>query len=156
MQSAPYTVSSLNREIRNLVESSFRSIWVTGEISNLARPSSGHMYFSLKEENSVIRCAWFRNRQLRSTAHPQDGMQVTVRAQVSFYEARGELQLIVEYMEEAGEGLLRRQFEELKKKLDGEGLFSPDRKQSLPETPGRIGLITSPTGAAVRDILTKT
>ena len=154
MQSAPYTVSSLNREIRNLVESSFRSIWVVGEISNLARPSSGHMYFSLKEENSVIRCAWFRNRQLRSPAQPEDGMQVTIRAQVSFYEARGELQLIVEYMEEAGEGLLRRQFEELKKKLDSEGLFSPDRKRPLPEFPGRIGLVTSLTGAAVRDVLT--
>ena len=122
MDSTPYTVSGLNREIRNLLEASYRSIWVTGEIGNLARPASGHLYFSLKEGKSVIRCAWFRNRQLRTAVQPEEGMQILVRAQVSYYEARGELQLIVEYAEEAGEGLLRRQFEELKKKLMGQFL----------------------------------
>ena len=149
-----FTVSSLNREARRLIESNFGVIWVEGEISNLARPSSGHMYWSLKDDNAQVRCAMFRQANRLLSFSPGNGQQVLARARVSLYETRGEFQLILDYLEEAGEGLLRRRFEELKRKLAAEGLFDDDRKKPLPPLPRRIGVVTSPTGAAVRDILT--
>src|SRR5262249_38754318 len=126
------TVSGLNREARLAVEGTFGVIWVEGEVSNLSRPSSGHLYWSLKDANAQIRCAMFRlsNRELGFEL--ANGQQILVRARVSIYEARGEYQLIVEYAEEAGEGLLRRRFDELKRKLAAEGLFDPARKIKPP------------------------
>ncbi len=148
-----YTVSRLNLEVRSLIESSYPPIWVEGEISNLARPRSGHIYFSLKDDSCQVRCAMFRmaNRQLEFD--PEDGMQVLANARVSLYPERGEFQLIVQYMEEAGAGALRRAFEALKQRLAAEGLFDEDKKHPLPEFPETIGVVTSPTGAALRDIL---
>jgi len=148
-----YSVSRLNREVRRLLEQGFARIWLEGELSNIARPSSGHLYFTLKDRNAQIRGALFRNRNQALRFRPDEGMQVLVRARVSLYEPRGDYQLIVEHMEEAGDGALRRAFEELKQKLAAEGLFAEDRKQPLPALPQRIGVITSPTGAAVRDVL---
>ena len=148
-----YSVSRLNREVRLLLSSSFPLLWVEGELSNLARPKSGHLYFTLKDNDAQVRCAMFRNRNLHLDFAPEDGMQVLVRAQVCLYEARGEFQLSVEHMEQAGSGALQRAFERLKQKLAAEGLFDPERKQDLPNFPNRLGVITSPTGAAIRDIL---
>jgi exodeoxyribonuclease VII large subunit len=148
-----YTVSELNQAAKLALEDCLGTVWITGEISNLARPGSGHLYFSLKDADAQVRSAMFRgaNRSLRFV--PQNGVQVILRARASVYQARGDYQLIVEHMEPAGEGLLRRQFEELKARLADEGLFEEAHKSPLPELPARIGLITSPTGAAVRDIL---
>lgn len=148
-----YTVSRLNAEARAVLEGSFPLIWVEGEISNLARPSSGHWYFSLKDAGAQVRCAMFRQRNLLLRFKPQDGMHVLIRARVSLYEGRGEFQLIAEHMEEAGAGALQRAFEMLKQRLAAEGLFDPARKRPLPRLPHRIGVVTSPTGAAIHDIL---
>ncbi|MDH3805338.1 MAG: exodeoxyribonuclease VII large subunit [Gammaproteobacteria bacterium] len=147
------TVSQLNRQVKTLLEKGLARLWVEGEISNLARPASGHVYFSLKDKSAQIRAAFFRQRQRGPTIGLKDGDQVLVFGRVSIYEARGDYQLIVEQVEPAGEGALKRQFEVLKKKLAAEGLFDEDRKQHLPALPGRIGVITSPSGAAIRDIL---
>ncbi len=147
------TVSRLNRAARELLETGLPHVWVDAEISNLARPGSGHLYFTLKDESAQVRCAMFRGQNRRLTFEPEDGQQVLVSARVSIYEPRGSYQLIVEHMEEAGEGLLRRRFDALKAQLDKEGLFDPALKRELPTLPGRIGIVTSPTGAAVRDIL---
>ena len=149
-----YTVSRLNREAKLLLEGSFPLIWLEGEISNLARPTSGHLYFCLKDAQAHVRCALFRGQTRGLSVAPRDGMHVVVRARISLYEARGEFQLIVEHLEEAGEGKLRRAFEALKARLAKEGLFDIARKRPLPKLPRRIGLITSPTGAVVHDILT--
>ncbi|MFP4610119.1 MAG: exodeoxyribonuclease VII large subunit [Thiohalophilus sp.] len=149
-----YSVSRLNREIRTLLETGFPAIWLEGELSNLARPASGHLYFSLKDEAAQVRCAMFRNRNLLLKFRPENGLQVMVRARVSLYEARGDYQLIVEHMEEAGDGALRRAFDELKAKLEAAGLFAPGHKRPLPRFPQRVGVITSPGGAAIRDIVT--
>ena len=149
-----YTITRLNREVRAVLEDSFPpSLWVRGEISNLAQPGSGHIYFSLKDKNSQVRCAMFRgaNRHLRFA--PENGQEVLVRAGVSLYEGRGEFQLIVEAMEPAGAGALQQAFEKLKQRLQEEGLFAEDHKQPVPAFPGTIGVVTSPTGAAVRDII---
>lgn len=148
-----YTISRLNREVRGILEGNFLLIWVEGEISNIARPSSGHLYFSLKDENAQVRCAMFRPRNKLGRLNPDNGMQVMVRARVSLYEPRGDFQLIVEHMEETGDGALRRAFELLKQQLSAEGLFDPAHKKTLPSLPRQIGIITSPTGAAIRDIL---
>jgi len=148
------TVSELNRQTRLLLERGMARLWVHGEISNLARPASGHLYFGLKDEAAQIRCAWFRQRQRAATNRIRDGDQVLVLGRVSIYEPRGEYQFIVEQVEPAGEGELRRRFDLLKKKLAAEGLFDSDRKRPLPLLPRRIGVITSPSGAAIRDILT--
>jgi exodeoxyribonuclease VII large subunit len=148
-----YTVSRLNSEVRSILEGSFPLLWVQGEISNLARPASGHIYFSLKDPSAQARCAMFKMKRLRLRFQPENGMQVLLRARISLYEARGEFQLIVEHMEPAGEGELQRAFEELKQRLDSEGLFAPEHKQQLPQFPRRIGVITSPSGAAIRDVL---
>jgi exodeoxyribonuclease VII large subunit len=148
-----YTVSRLNGEVRSLLETQYSSVWIEGELSNLARPASGHIYFSLKDEAAQIRCAMFRGRNARMNFTPTDGMAVVCRGRVGLYEARGEYQLVVDHMEEAGEGLLQREFERLKKQLASEGLFDSAIKKPLPLLPRRIGVITSPTGAAVRDII---
>lgn len=149
-----YTVSRLNREVRTVLEGSFPLLWLEAELSNLARPGSGHWYFTLKDEAAQVRAAMFRNRNMLVKFRPEDGMQVLVRARVGLYEARGEFQLIIEHMEEAGDGALRRAFERLKRKLDEAGLFDLAHKQALPALPRCIGIITSPTGAAIHDILT--
>jgi len=149
-----FTVSRLNREARTLLESGLGLIWLEGEISNLAKPASGHLYFSLKDEKAQIRCALFRSKQPGLSFRPDDGMQVVARARVSLYEPRGDFQLIIESLEPAGEGELRRRFEQLKKKLHAEGLFQAHRKAVLPSLPTRIGIITSPGGAVIHDIIT--
>lgn len=148
-----HSVSELNRLVRQLIENDLPLLWVEGEVSNLARPASGHLYFSLKDERAQVRCAFFRGAQRGQASGAANGQQVLVRARVSLYEPRGEFQLIVEHLEPAGEGLLRRRLEELKQKLSAEGLFDPARKQALPALPRRIGVITSPSGAAIRDVL---
>lgn len=147
------TVSQLNRQAKSLLEQGFGRIWVEGEISNVARPASGHVYLTLKDTSAQVRAAFFRQRQRGPVLNFKDGDQVLAYGRVSLYEARGDYQFIVEQMEFAGEGALKRQFEVLKKKLGAEGLFDEDRKQTLPELPRRIGIITSPSGAAVRDII---
>ncbi len=148
-----YSVTQLNREARLLLESALPGVWIEGELSNLAQPGSGHLYFSLKDASAQVRCAMFRTANRQLNFRPADGLQVLVHARVSIYEPRGAFQLIVGHMEEAGLGLLRRKFEELKARLDAEGLFAAELKQPLPRLPNRIGIVTSPTGAAVRDIL---
>lgn len=149
-----YSISRLNSEAKGLLEGSFPLLWVEGEISNLACPASGHWYFSLKDQRAQVRCAMFRNRNAHLGFVPKNGMQILIRARISLYEARGDFQIIAEHMEESGDGALRRAFEELKKRLLQEGLFAADHKQSLPTTIQSIGVITSPGGAAIRDILT--
>lgn len=148
-----YTVGRLNREVRSLLENSYPLIWLEGELSNLAQPGSGHWYFSLKDQNAQVRCAMFRNRNRLLGFTPENGAQVLVRARIGLYEARGEFQLIIEHMEEAGDGALRRAFEALKQRLSKEGLFDAAHKRPLPNFPTCLGVITSPTGAAIRDIL---
>jgi exodeoxyribonuclease VII large subunit len=147
------TVSGLNREAKLLIEGTFGVVWVEGEVSNLSRPSSGHLYWSLKDQHAQVRCAMFRMSNRGLGFELANGQQILVRARVSLFEARGDYQLIVEYAEEAGEGLLRRRFEELKRKLAAEGLFDPARKIKPPRLPRRIGVLTSPSGAALRDVL---
>jgi exodeoxyribonuclease VII large subunit len=147
------SISQLNQAARRLLETGLPMVWVEGEISNLARPSSGHIYFTLKDASAQVRCAMFKMKNRLLDFRPSDGQQVLARVRVSIYEARGDYQLIIEHMEEAGDGALRRQFELLKHKLQQEGLFDAETKQALPELPRRIGIITSPTGAAIRDIL---
>jgi exodeoxyribonuclease VII large subunit len=148
-----YSVSRLNLEVRSLIESSFPPIWVEGEISNLARPRSGHIYFSLKDDSCQVRCAMFRMQNRQLEFDPEDGVQVLAHVRVGLYPERGEFQLVVQYMEEAGAGALRRAFEALKQRLAAEGLFDEEIKRPLPAVPACIGVITSPTGAALRDIL---
>jgi exodeoxyribonuclease VII large subunit len=153
-QATALTVSQLNRQARNLLEQGLARLWVEGEISNLARPASGHLYFRLKDESAQIGAAFFRNRQRGPTIGLKNGDHVLAYGQVSLYEARGDYQLIVEQIEPAGEGVLKRRYDALRKKLAAEGLFDESRKQAIPEVPKRIGVITSPSGAAVRDVLT--
>lgn len=149
-----YSVSQLNLEVRQLLEEGFPAILVQGEISNLRKPASGHFYFSLKDECAQVRCAMFRMKTITLPFEPREGLQVLVRARISLYEERGEFQLVVEAMEEAGEGALRRAFDQLKQRLAREGLFNSEYKKQLPIFPQCIGVVTSPTGAAIRDILT--
>jgi len=148
-----YNVTRLNREVRAVLEGSFPSIWLQGEISNFACPASGHMYLSLKDAHSQVRCAMFKGKNRFLKFEPENGAEILVRANVSLYEARGEFQLIIEQMELAGEGGLQRAYEELKQKLFKEGLFEEEHKKPVPTLPRTIGVITSPTGAAIRDIL---
>ena len=152
-QPSTLTVSQLNRRARQLLETHLPLIWVEGEISNLSRPGSGHWYLTLKDEQAQVRCAMFRNRNSTVRFNPENGNHVLIRCRVSIYEGRGDFQLIIEHMEQAGYGALQRAFDELKYRLSQEGLFSEEHKQSLPSLPNRIGLVTSPTGAAIRDIL---
>lgn len=148
-----YTVSRLNREARLLLERGLAVVWVEGELSNFAQPASGHWYFSLKDRDAQVRCAMFRQRNIGVGFTPRTGQQVLVRGRVSLYEPRGDYQLIAEHLEEAGIGALKREFERLKAKLAAEGLFATERKRPLPRFPKRIGVVTSPSGAAIRDIL---
>jgi exodeoxyribonuclease VII large subunit len=148
-----YSVSLLNAEVRQLLDNSLPALWIQGEISNLAKPASGHLYLSLKDDRAQVRCAMWRQRAQGLAFQPRNGQQILARAKVSLYEPRGEYQLIIEYMEEAGEGLLRQRLEELKGKLAAEGLFDEQRKRPIPALPHRVGIITSPSGAAVRDVL---
>jgi len=148
-----YSVSRLNREVRVLLERGFGSLWLEGEISNFARPSSGHWYFSLKDAAAQVRCCMFRQRNMLAAFTAKDGQKVLVRARIGLYESRGEYQLVIDLMEDAGVGALKRQFEQLSAKLSAEGLFAAERKRSLPVLPKRIGVITSASGAAIRDIL---
>ncbi len=148
-----YSVSRLNREVRTVLEGSFPLLWVEGELSNLSQPASGHLYFTLKDPFAQVRCAMFRMRRLQLRFRPENGQQVLARVRVSLYEGRGDFQLIVEHLEPAGEGALRLGFERLKQKLAAEGLFAAERKRPLPPFPRQVGLITSPSGAAVQDLL---
>jgi len=136
-----------------LLERGFGSLWLEAEISNLAKPSSGHWYFSLKDATAQVRCCMFRQRNMLCTFAARDGQKVLVRARIGLYEPRGEYQLVIDHMEDSGLGALKRQFEELSAKLASEGLFAAERKRALPMIPKRIGIITSPSGAAIRDIL---
>jgi len=136
-----------------MLEKGIGSIWIEGEISNFARPASGHWYFSLKDERAQLRAAMFKNRNGRVAFTPENGQQVLIRAQVTLYEARGDFQVIVEHMEEAGIGRLMREFEALKKQLSSEGLFDSSHKKSIPAQARHIGIITSSSGAAIRDAL---
>jgi exodeoxyribonuclease VII large subunit len=154
MQETVYSVSQLNREAKRLLANHFMTVQVMGEISNLSMPSSGHIYFTLKDAQAQIRCAMFKGQMHRMRFKPSNGNQVVVTAQVSLYEPRGDYQLVVEQMEEAGDGALRLAFERLKNKLLQEGLFEESRKKELPLIPKQIGVITSPSGAAIHDILT--
>lgn len=149
-----YTVSQLNREARTLLEASYPSVWVEGEVSNLVRPASGHQYFTLKDTQAQVRCALFKGRARSQRTQLRDGLLVKIRARVSLYEGRGEFQLIVDQVEDAGEGALQQAFNVLVKKLKQEGLFEQEHKQALPALPRRVGVITSPTGAVIHDIIT--
>jgi exodeoxyribonuclease VII large subunit len=148
-----YSVSRLNHEVKGLLERGLGVLWVAGELSNLSQPGSGHWYFSLKDRYAQLRCAMYRSSNARVGFTPREGMQVLVRGRISLYEPRGEYQLLIEHLEEAGIGALRREFERLKSRLAAEGLFAPEHKRALPRFPRRIGVITSPSGAALRDIL---
>ncbi len=148
-----YPVSRLVREVRLLLDGSFPLLWVEGEISNLAMPASGHIYFTLKDSAAQVRCAMFRNRNQQLRFTPENGMQVLLRVKVTLYEGRGEFQLVVEHMEEAGSGALQRAYEALKARLGQEGLFDSAHKKELPAFPQTVGIISSPDGAAVHDIL---
>ena len=149
-----YTVSRLNSEVRLTLELQFQQLWLVGEVSNFVAAASGHWYFSLKDQAAQVKVAMFKQANRYATVRPQNGQQVLIRARISVYEPRGEYQLLAEFIEPAGAGLLKQQFEQLKAKLAAEGLFAPERKQPLPANPRRVGVITSPTGAAVRDIIT--
>jgi exodeoxyribonuclease VII large subunit len=147
------TPSQLNTLARDLLEGSFPLIWVEGELSGVSRPGSGHLYFCLKDARAQVRCAMFKPKSTWLKFIPREGMRVLARGRLTLYEARGEYQLVLDHMEEAGEGALRRAFEELRAKLTAEGLFDAARKRPLPEHPRRLGVLTSPSGAAVRDVL---
>ncbi|HNP36340.1 MAG TPA: exodeoxyribonuclease VII large subunit, partial [Woeseiaceae bacterium] len=147
------SVSQLNRQVKQLLDSGMARLWVEGEISNLARPASGHLYFTLKDDSAQVRAAFFRQRQRGPTIRFKNGDKVLAFGRVAIYEPRGDYQLVVEQIEPAGEGALKREFDRLKRKLQSEGLFNADTKQDLPTLPTRIGVITSPSGAAIRDVL---
>ncbi len=148
-----WSVSELTGRIRDLLATEFADIWVEGEISNCHAAQSGHLYFTLKDAKAQVRCICFRNQVRLLKFRPEDGLHVTVRGSVGVYEPRGEYQVYVEYIEPVGMGALQLAFEQLKKRLEGEGLFNAERKKPLPVLPRRIGLVTSPRGAAVRDVL---
>lgn len=147
------SVQQLNRRARQILEQ-LPLVWVEGELSNVSVPASGHLYFSLKDAQAQIRCALFRQKSLALNFRPQVGQRVVVRGQLSLFEGRGDYQLIIEHMELAGSGALQQQLEMLKQKLHAEGLFDPQRKQAVPKHPLHIGVVTSPSGAAIRDVLT--
>ena len=147
-------VSELNHQAKRLLETSFMQVWVEGELSGFSRPSSGHWYFSLKDRKSQVRCAMFKGSNQRIRELPKEGDQIRIRGKVTLYENRGDFQIIVEHLEPAGLGALQQAYEELKRKLQAEGLFDMARKKPVPAVPRHIGVVTSPTGAAIHDILT--
>ena len=148
-----YTVSELTKYVRVILEDSFPAVWIEGEISNFVLHSSGHMYFSLRDAGAVLKCAMFARSNAKLKFKPKDGMKVICFGKLSVYEARGDYQLIAEEIEPKGIGALQLQFQQLKEKLQKEGLFDPKHKIAIPFLPTRIGIVTSPTGAAIRDIL---
>jgi exodeoxyribonuclease VII large subunit len=148
-----YSVAELNAAVRGLLEAEFQDVWVVGEISGVRLAASGHYYFTLKEKEAQLKCVCFRSTARYLRFKPQDGVAVAARGRLDVYEARGEYQLLVEVLEPQGHGALQLAFEQLKKKLAAEGLFDPARKRPLPRYPARIGIVTSPTGAAVRDLV---
>lgn len=148
------TVTKLNRLARSVLEGEIGQVWLMAEISNFTAASSGHWYFTLKDDKAQIRSAMFRNANMRVRTRPREGDKVLVRGSISIYEARGDYQLIAEHMEPAGEGMLKQQFEQLKIKLAGEGLFAQQHKRPLPAHVNKVGVVTSPTGAALHDIIT--
>ena len=148
-----FTVSDLTARIRDLLARNFTDISVQGEISNCRSAASGHYYFTLKDDRAQVRCVFFKQQQRGMKFKPEDGLQVTVRGSISLYEARGEYQIYVESLDPVGRGALQLAFEQLKRRLQEEGLFEAGRKKALPMLPSRIGLITSPVGAAVRDVV---
>ncbi len=150
---AIFTVSRLNQTVRQLLEHEMGQVWISGEISNFTQPASGHWYFTLKDDTAQIRGAMFRNSNRRVTFRPQHGQQVLVRASITLYEPRGDYQIIVESMQPAGEGLLQQKYEQLKARLQAEGLFDSEFKKQLPSPAHTVGVITSKTGAALHDIL---
>ena len=147
------SVTQLNRTARRLLEGEFPMLWVEGEISNFSRPGSGHWYFTLKDDKAQLRCAMFVNRNRLIRFRPENGMKVVVRGRISLYEGRGEFQMVAEFLEESGDGALLRAFEKLKLQLFAEGLFDEECKRPLPQLPSHIGIITSPRGAAISDVL---
>lgn len=147
------TISQLNYSVKQMLEVEFGSVWLIGEISNFSQPVSGHWYLTLKDEQAQVRCAMFRMKNMRVNFRPQNGMQVLVRANVSLYEPRGDYQVIIETMQSAGDGLLQQQFEQLKMKLAGLGLFAQEHKKPIPTFVKRVGIVTSSSGAALQDIL---
>lgn len=148
-----YTVSQLNSEARLCLEGQFQKLWVIGEISNLSRPASGHLYFSLKDDYAQVRCVFFLNYQRKLNFKPENGHHVLLQAEIRLYETRGDFQLIVTQIQADGSGALQVAFEKLKQRLEKEGLFAPENKKLIPSFPIRIGLVTSPSGAAIRDVL---
>ncbi|RWR02999.1 exodeoxyribonuclease VII large subunit [[Pantoea] beijingensis] len=148
-----FTVSRLNTTVRKLLEREMGQIWLSAEISNFSQPSSGHWYFTLKDDGAQVRCAMFRNSNRHVSFRPQNGQQILVRATITLYEPRGDYQLIAESMQPAGDGLLQQQFEQLKQRLSAEGLFDPCYKKALPDPAKQLGVITSATGAALHDVL---
>ena len=149
-----YTVSQLNTKARLYLEGQFQKLWIMGEISNLSRPvASGHLYFSLKDDYAQVRCVFFLNYQRKLNFKPENGHHVLLQAEISLYEARGDFQLIVTQIQADGSGALQIAFEKLKQRLEKEGLFAPENKKSIPSFPVSIGLVTSPSGAAIRDVL---
>lgn len=147
------TPSQLNTLARDLLEGAFPLIWVEGELGNVSRPASGHLYFNLKDARAQVRCAMFKPKSSWLPFQPREGLRVLARGRLTLYEARGDYQLVLDHMEEAGEGALRRAYEELKARLTAEGVFDEERKRPLPAYVRRLGVITSPSGAAVRDVL---
>lgn len=149
----PLTVSELTESVRKAIEARFNSVWVEGEISNFKAHSSGHWYFTIKDEGAQLRAKCFRSANTRIRFRPKDGLHVRARGRLTVYEARGEYELIVEALDPVGAGALQIAFEQLRDRLQAEGLFAAERKRPLPVFPGRVGVVTSPTGAAIRDIL---
>ena len=148
-----FSVKEINRLVRELLEQSFPSFWISGEISNFISASSGHWYFSLKDDEAQVRCTMFKNKNMAADWVPKNGEKIEAKCFIGLYEARGEYQLNIELIRHAGAGLLSEAFNQLKEKLLKEGLFEPSRKKSIPQFPKSIGVITSPTGAAIEDIL---
>src|SRR5262245_56815443 len=147
------TVSELTARIRDLLAKNFVDVLLEGEISNCREAQSGHIYFTLKDDKAQVKCVWFRQQMRGAKFRPEDGLKVTVRGSIGVYESRGEYQIYVETIDPAGRGALQLAFEQLKRKLEAEGLFDAKNKKPLPRLPRRIGLITSPKGAAVRDVI---
>jgi exodeoxyribonuclease VII large subunit len=148
-----FSVKEINRLVRELLEQSFPSFWISGEISNFISASSGHWYFSLKDDEAQVRCTMFKNKNMAADWVPKNGEKIEAKCFIGLYEARGEYQLNIELIRHAGAGLLSEAFNQLKEKLFKEGLFEPSRKKPIPQFPKSIGVITSPTGAAIEDIL---
>lgn len=152
-QQEAVSVSELTRQVRELLEGEFGELWIEGEISNLRKHASGHQYFSLKDQGAQLRCVWFRGNSQFSSVQLRDGLQVQVFGEISVYEAQGQYQCIVRVVQARGQGALQAKFEALKRKLEAEGLFDPAGKQEIPRFPKTIAMVTSPTGAALRDML---